>query len=351
MKMITKLAMELRPKTWLRKTIQRCAGYAAQCVLAILGLLIFSQTGLSSDIVISKRKNSSETVKRKGEITQWRGGSLTLNVGGRERVLDNDEIVEIKTTWHPEYLAGLNALGAGDLDSALVKLQTAISRESRPWAQRIIRADFIRACTASENHLPAIQQFLAIIKEDPHTRFFHLCPLQWVPTHHGLTKQAQALITSNEPTSQLIGASWLLTGVDREKAARVLEELSRDIDPNIKYLAIGQIWRTRSLTVNQRQIEVWKTLMTRMPEPLRPGPWLVLAEAQTRTGEKDEAITNLMRVPILYPEQIGLSATALYRAGTLLGNAGQSAEAKLVWDELKQKHPASVWARQAPKLE
>ena len=323
-------------------------------LLAIIGLLISSQTGFAQqapDIVISKRKNSTETVKRKGEITQWRGASITLNVNGRERVLDNDEIVEIKTSWHPSYLAGLEALNAGDLDTALGKFQTAISLESRPWAQRIIRADFIRACTASENHLAAIQQFLAIIKEDPYTRFFHLCPLQWVPANHGLTAQAQTLMGSQEPASQLIGASWLLTGADREKAERVLNELSRDIDPNIKYLAIGQLWRTRSLTINQRQIEVWKKLMTRMPKQLKPGPWLVLAEAQARLGEKDEATINLMRIPILYPEQISLSATALYRAGTLLGNSGKRTEAKLVWSELKQKYPASIWARQAPKLE
>ena len=153
---------------------------------------------------------------------------------------------------------------------------------------------------------------------------------------------------SNDPVRQLIGASWLLFGPQQQAAIQVLDELSRDIDANIKYLAIAQLWRTRNLKVNARQIEVWEKLLGSMPKPIRAGPWLVLAEAQSRADQVDEAAINLLRIPILYPKQIGLSAAALYRAGHLLHNTSRKNEAQTIWNELRQKYPDSNWAQQAP---
>ena len=83
-----------------------------------------------------------------------------------------------------------------------------------------------------------------------------------------------------------------------------------------------------------------------MPTTLRAGPYYVLAAAQARLNQKQQAAINLMRIPILFPEQEALSAASLYKCAKLMHNDGQSDEAKMLWTELLQDHPESVWAKQ-----
>ena len=303
------------------------------------------------DTVITRRKNSSETIKRRGTITEWKGSAITVTTNVGQKQIENEDIIEVLTTWQSEYVAARKSLDSGDLTTAISQLRAALQSEPRPWAQRIIRADLVRAFDANQNHRAAIEQFLAITKEDPQTRFLHLCPLPWFPGKANLNQPAQQWIKSNDPVEKLVGASWLLTGKGPTAAFQVLEELSLDIDAKIKYLAIAQLWRTRKLNVNARQIDVWKKLMTSMPRSIRAGPWFVLSEAQSQNDQIDEATINLLRIPILYSEQIGLSAAALYRAGHLLHNTGRADEAQTVWHELQQNHPTSIWAQQIPAAE
>ena len=90
-------------------------------VLCVLSALIFCSMAADcqaqDDVVITKRtgKNgtASGTLKRKGTITQWKGLSLTIFSSGTEREIDNDNIVEVKTTWSEDYIAGLNAIRTG----------------------------------------------------------------------------------------------------------------------------------------------------------------------------------------------------------------------------------------------
>ena len=145
---------------------------------------------------------------------------------------------------------------------------------------------------------------------------------------------------------QLIGASWLIESNDRDQAIKVLDELTRDIDARIKYLAIAQLWRTRN-QINAKQVEVWEGLVKNMNRSLRAAPYLVLSDAQKRSQQIDKAVISAMRVPILYPEQRALSAAALYRAANLLHNKGQAAEAQTILNELVTRYPQTTWARQS----
>ena len=165
-------------------------------LLAMAGLLISSGGSGNpvhgqEDSVISRRMNSSETVKRRGMITDWKGFAITIATDVGEKKIENDEIVEVQTNWQPSYVAGLESLESGDLATAINQLRAALRSETRNWAQRIIRADLVRAYQASEKPLSAVEQFLAITAEDPQTRFFHLCPLQWLPSNAVMSQPAQ----------------------------------------------------------------------------------------------------------------------------------------------------------------
>lgn len=317
----------------------------------LLGMLVQMNCTVAQtvDLILTRRDSSDETVKRRGTITEWRGSELTLDSDGRERKIANAEIVEIQTTWPAEYSQALASLELGDWESANKQLQAALALETRLWARRAIRADWVRVLSAMEQHDTAIRQFLIIVREDPQTRHFYLCPLQWIATSQIPQSESQALVDATNPVERLVGASWLLVGSDREKAIKVLETLASDIDPRIQCLAIAQLWRLRLLnlgSLNARQVEVWETRIAEMPPNLRAGPWYLVAEAQSRTGKTDDAAVNWLRIPILYPEQLSLSAAALYQTRLLLHNASRADEARAVVDELKLKYPQSVWASQ-----
>lgn len=298
------------------------------------------------DVVVTRRKNSEQTLNRKGTIVQWKGMSLTISSDGIEREIDNDQIIEIQTNWSDEYRSGLAETNAGKTQIAIVKFQEALKIESRPWAQRIIRAKLVDTLQSIEKHASAVDQFLQIVREDPQTRFLHLAPLPWTGSSNSLDQFAVQWIESRDSVTQLIGASWLLGGTERDRGIKMLEELSNDIDPGIKNIAIAQLWRTR-VNVSAKQVKVWQDIVDRMPPELRAGPYLVLADAQARAGLTEMAIVNWMRIPILYPEQKTLSAAALYRSGSLLHNKGQTKQAQSLLNELVTHYPQTIWAQQA----
>jgi tetratricopeptide (TPR) repeat protein len=298
------------------------------------------------DVVITRRKDSEQTLKRKGLIVQWKGLSLTINSNGIQREIDNDQIVEVQTKWSDAYRSGLAELKTGKTRIPIIQLEEALKNESRAWAQQIIRAKLVDAYQSIEKHGSAVKHFLQIVQEDPNSRFLHLAPLPWTGSGNSLDRSALQWIESPDSVTQLIGASWLLGGTERDKGIKMLEELSRDIDPRIKNPAIAQLWRTR-VNVNAKQIEVWQGIVDRMPRELRAGPYFVLAGAQSGAGQSEQAILNLMRIPILYPEQKTLSAAALYRSGSLLHNKGQTEQAQSLLNELMTYYPQTIWAQQA----
>ncbi len=318
-------------------------------VLACLVLIASGGLSLAQetiDTVITRKPEAEKTVKRKGKIIDWRGGTLTIESTGREREIDNNHIVEVQTVWEDSYRNGLNELREGRVKLAIEQFGYAMQKESRPWARRIIRSHLVKSYLAVDRPADAVKQFLEIVAADPQTRFFHLAPLPWAESGTALAQQAEKWIEMRQPVGQLIGASWLLSGAKRSVAIKKLEELSQDIDPRIRTLAIAQLWRTRT-NVSPKQTEVWEGLVEKMPRKFRAGPLYVLADAQSKCEKTDSALINLMRIPILYPQQRSLGAAALYRSAGLLHNKGQAKQSKAILSELVTSYPETIWAQQA----
>ena len=298
------------------------------------------------DVVVVKRKRDEGTINRKGAIVEWAGLSLTLSSNGRESEIDNEEIVDVQTKWNPDYLTGLSERNAGRTQVAIHRFQTALTTETRPWAQRIIRAKLVDAMMEVEKPAEAVQQFMRIRREDPQTRFAYLAPLPWTNTGSKLDRQAAEWMKLRDPMSQLIGASWMLGGPNNDVALKQLNELSSSIDPTIQALATAQMWRVR-VGVNEKQVQVWLSILGQMPRESKAGPYFVLADAQARAGNVERALVNLMRIPINYSDQRSLAAAALYRTAGLLHNKGEEKKAQAILEELVKRHPHTIWAQQA----
>lgn len=310
--------------------------------------LNLGQTGFVQEDAVIVRHPSGKTVKRRGVITSWTGSELSLKSGTRTRAIDNDRIVEIQTSWNTNYTEGKQLLAKGDYREAAEKFRKAVAEEKRQWAQLIIRAALVRAYSASDQNAAAVEEFAKIIGGDPQTRFMHLIPLPWSGSvgNAALKSQAKTWLESSNPVLQLIGASWLTSGVDRSLAIQKLKKLAQDEEPIISRLAAAQILRTEITAVDEQQVSKWEQKISQMPESERAGPYFVLGLAQARLGQNQRAAINLMKIPILFPDQNALSAAALYKCANVLHNDGRTEEARILWNELLTDHPNSIWAQQ-----
>lgn len=318
-------------------------------IVASIFCVLVCQHRLDAQDKVFVRQSSGDTLERSGTIIDWKGSRLTLEIDGRQREYGNDEFVEIRTAWPPTFNDGRKLFKQGNWSEAVAKFRVALGDEDRPWARRTIRAELVRGYLALRKPRPAVEQFLEIAKNDPQTRFWGHCPLPWSGGQQIDRQFAGQLMQSTDPARQLIGASWSLVGEKSDAARVILEELTRDIDSNIRSLAIAQLWRLRAMnlkTITPKQIEVWETQIRSMPTALQAGPWFLIAEIQFRKREIESAVLNFMRLPILYPDRVDLSSAALYQAGHLLHNTGQLAKARGLHSELQQKFPQSVWANQ-----
>lgn len=311
-------------------------------ILTIYAAAILPSLAMGQDIVVHQSQNGP-AVRREGTITDWSGLTLRLQQSGRTRDVDGAEIITIETQWPPEYEQGLLEFAQQDYASAQNAFSDALISEQRPWAKNIIRSKQL-ACQLATEALPtAARTFFEIIATDPQSRFAPMCPLRWSGNQSRMNQMAADWINSDEPIVQLLGASWLI-GTDPKRARPILEELTRDIDPTVAGLAVGQLWNARQMKMTAAEIDLWLKKVETMPTPVRGGPRLAIAAAQSRSGFTEAAVASYMRVAILYPDRPLISAPALYQSATLLHNTGHGDSAIRLMAELKSKYPASHWS-------
>lgn len=319
-------------------------------VVAALGTLSDSDAQ-TTDTVVVRTSTNNETINRRGTIVEWKGDSLTLEMQPGVREIDNEDIESFQTIWPPSYLEAQQEILRGQLEPALGKLLLAIKDETRPWAKRHIRAQLVRVMGALNQWEAAIEQFLLIYAEDQETQFFYLCPLRWLGNATIPASTSAALLKGREPVEQLLGASWSLPGREQEAGIKVLQQLSSDLDTRIQKMASTQLWRVRAMnlsSINDRQIEAWESKLRELPDQFRAGPWYLIAELQMKLKQSDSAIINWLRIPILYPDQYSLSASALHQSSLLLDNLGRTDESLSLKNELKKKFADTIWAKDLP---
>lgn len=311
-------------------------------ILTILAAAILPSLAMGQDIVVHQSDNG-QPVRREGTIISWSGLTLRLDQSGRTRDFDGNEIIAVETQWPAGYQKGLNELARLDYRSAFRSFSEALVQEQRPWAKNIIRSKLL-ACQLGTEELPAAAKtFFEIIATDPQSRFTPMCPLRYSGNDSGMNQMAADWVNSDEPIVQLLGASWLI-GTDEKAARSVLEALTRDIDPTVAGLAVGQLWNARQTKMTAAEINVWLKKVETMPILVRAGAYLAIGAAQSRSGFADAAIASYMRVVILHPDQPLISAPALYQSATLLHNTGRRDSALKLMAELKSKYPASNWS-------
>ena len=182
----------------------------------------------------------------------------------------------------------------------------------------------------------ACESFLLLLTRDPKTPYFDCIPLAWTPGSRSpaFEQKAKGWLSKGEsPAAALLGPAICSRPLVGLRLLDQLNRLSLDRDPRIALLAQAQIWRTLVPTVKDEQLNGWRRSLDKIPNALRAGPDFIVASALA-TRQPEQAAILLMQVPILYPRQRLLAASALLAAGQLLEKLDRNSEAMTIYGEL-----------------
>lgn len=319
-------------------------------LLARLGLLLVCWCSLqhapAQDRVTVLLSDNVQTHVRQGVVIDWKGSELQMELAGRMTTIKNDRIINVETTWETDHQLARELIQKRQFAAAITPLRNALATESREWVQRIVLAELVRVLDFAGQSRDACEAYMLLLKSDPESRDFSAIPLAWMNTTSDAAtiELARKMVDSSLLPIQLLGASWLFTSPDRAVAIKKVEELSRDIDVRIAHLATAQVWRAKLLELDETQLGRWERQIERMPKELRPGPWLMLGQGQSRLGQIDEAILSWMHVPILHTQNYRGTASALQQSAMALQNKQDFKAAERLWNELLTQFPDSSWA-------
>jgi len=300
-----------------------------------------------------------DVTRYRGSIADFNATRLEILTGEskRKRTFPTEKIAKVEAIYLPSHNSALAAIEAGDFKSAFESLDLALKKEQRQWVQREILALQIQILGRTDQLAARAQLFTKILSSEQATRFYHRIPLLWQGRVLGTAdlSLAQQYLDSEKETLELIGASWMLAGAGRKTATEKLVDLANTIDSRIASLASAQLWRAKLLTAKQADVERWQAQVDSMPPNLRFGPLLIVGSTMARlkpadgnaTEWVDRTVTNLMRIPILYPKHYHESAEALYVSARLLEEHRRESEAVLIYTELLRDFAQTTSATKA----
>jgi len=313
-------------------------------------LLAFHPATADTVIYRTGKEHASRGVVT-GTIADYAGGRLSIrNDAGVSQTIPAERIVEIQSNWTAAETAGDQALRDGKPTEAVQRYQQALREEQRAWVQRQIVAKLVGSYAQRDQFDLAGEAFLRLLQSDPQTSHAAVIPLSWT-THSpspAVQQRAAAWMANNQNSlSALLGASWLLSTAQRAAAIQTLQRLLADRDPRVAMLAHTQLWRTRIVTAAPEEIQQWETWLQRMPSGLRGGPYSVVGQAWSSQGRSEKSALAYLRVPLLYPADHRLAASALLSAGRELEKIGQVQEAVTLYREIVRDYAAATAAAEA----
>jgi tetratricopeptide (TPR) repeat protein len=311
-------------------------------------LVLFGSAAQGEDTVTFFSAGNRQARSRiTGEIVDYTGKQIVIRLSdGREIKRPGQLVAEIETTWPAAKTQGDRLFEEHQFSAARDKYSAAIRAETRPWARRAMLARII-ACYRELNQLEAAGKlFLALVREDPETPYFDEIPLAWQPSElpAAQAQTATQWLADESPAAGLIGASYLLSSLERQQALERLARLALDKDARIASLAEAQAWRASIATAKADQLAHWERRVESFPDASRAGAYWVLGRALAQHGEAQRALLAYLHVPIVYPQARPLAADALRAAAALLEKQGDTSAASRLRHELVDVYPETAAA-------
>ena len=164
--------------------------------------------------------------------------------------------------------------------------------------------------------------FLALSRDDPAMLYFTSIPLRWLPAQTLPTwKEKPRVAGQRFARRRAAGREPVASTADRNEAVKRLQVLTKAKDPRIAALPGALIWNATFASASSKQLNEWSDEVETFPDAVRAGPYYVFGRALAQHKQPAAAVLDLLRVPILYPEDRLLAAAALFAAARALEEA------------------------------
>ena len=305
-----------------------------------------AQSEASDTVHVWDQRGETQTQIR-GTIQAYDRNVITiLTVSGREQQVPAARVARLESRWDRRQLEADKAFELGECERAEALYRQALEHEMRSWARHRLVVQ-VAWCQQSAGKWPeAGTTFLkSVLVSNPETPYFDAIPLAWKTPVAALPMERLGktwIVDERSEVANLLGASWLLTSTERELAIGVLRQLAVSDNRQVAFLAETQLWRTQVPTVSDVAIKQWEKLLSRMPTPLRAGPYHLLGHALHRTGRSQDGLIAWMRVPLQYPRHRLLASESLLAAARHYQVAGQREQAAVLYRELASGYPMTI---------
>lgn len=291
-------------------------------------------------------------VRLSGQVLDYTGQWLLVRLpDGREQKIPGQRVLRVQTQYSPVHQEAERRFHQGQFAEALALYRKALQEAERRWVRRQILARMVVCYEDTGQAALAGETFLLLVQSDPHTPYWEVIPLAWVPAvpDAALQRQARQWLAQDPqktPAAVLLGASYLLSSSERTEALARLQRLVHHPEERIALLALAQTWRC-AMHPEPAQLETWEQTIQKLPPTLRAGPYYVLARAWAQSGQWEEAALAWLRVPILYGRPPALAARALVEAGAALHRLGHPDQAARLYQEVLQRYAQTLSAVEA----
>jgi hypothetical protein len=274
---------------------------------------------------------ASRPLELRGRVQAFDRTALTLlDTDGKQRSIDSLQVQAVRFQWsNAEVTAALELFSQRKYRESITALNEARKTDTPRWQQQFVIGQIIQAALALGNTRTAGTLFLDLAASQPPPLLYADMPLCWtVQDVDKLTlDSAKQWLASEAEDAQLLGASWLLLGPEREMASKVLSQLQSSQNPVVAELAAAQAWRLAAPPETLKRLDAWLTFRDRMLQPLQLGPTEFLADRLQRVGETDLAMEQWMRIATLHADRYDRTRKALSAAAASLTRAGRTTEA------------------------
>jgi tetratricopeptide (TPR) repeat protein len=308
---------------------------------------MLSDPAAAQEDVVHRRSG----IVMRGRIISQDATGVRLQFGASKepRFIPADEIERIEVRLTAEQQEGERLYAEKNFRGAVEKLSQALEQESRPWLLARIESNIIGAQLALGDSVAAIDAFLAAVARPGSQLSLGAAPLWWLPEppQGKIQDRAVQLMESNNPLHAVLGASYLY-GTDRAQTAQeLLAKLVTFRDERIGQLARTQLWRWELPSASAEEVASWQRQLTRLPPEARSGAYFVIGLALERQQQHEPAALAFLWPALVYRGDSRLSSRAQLLAAQSLEQAGQSADAKKLYEELLARFSNSPEAQTA----
>ena len=275
-----------------------------------------------------------------GKIEEFDDQRIVFVEGEKRRELPSNRVLQVEPIWRTQAATDAHKLFTErkyrEAKDAIAK---AATNELPRWQQRFLVAEIVDVfAVLGDNRIGGGVYLKSLAPNQPPAMLYGHLPMNWTTAEpdRALYEAAVEWLEQTDECAQLLGASWLLLGPDREAArAKLLKLQSSKVEP-IAALAAAQAWRLVPPPETESKIPEWLEYRDRLIQPLQIGPTEFLADRFGRVGLADLAIGQWSRIATLHADRPHRAALALAAAQRLLTQQGRIDEAKRfqAWAEL-----------------